>query len=342
MSAPRRIALAATVLALVTAGLTACSPSAPAPLAVKRVVVLHIATDDDDTEPAGKQILHFAAEVKKLSHGSVTVSPSWHAAGDTPDWDQANAKLVQAGTAELGLIPSRAWDELGVTSLRALNAPFLLTTDEQVRTTVSGSLRTPLLAGLAKASVVGVDLFPEGLRHPFGQGEPLRGVGDYAGGLIRTPTSATVSAMFKAFGATTNDEELSPQHRGAESSYALTPGGVATGNVVFFPKVNALVANPKAFARLSAGQRQALRDAATRTRSWVLRTLPTDTAAATAFCKSGGSIAVASAAQVQSLRRAAQPVVRELEKDPGTRATIAAIRSQAPPPKTLPPVTRCS
>ena len=37
----------------------------------------------------------------------------------------------------MGLIPSRAWDTEGVTSLRALNAPFLIDSDELLDEVVS-------------------------------------------------------------------------------------------------------------------------------------------------------------------------------------------------------------
>jgi hypothetical protein len=63
------------------------------------------------------------------------------------------------------MIPARAWDTEGVTSLRALHAPFLVTSDELVAEIVDGELADELLAGLEDVGVTGLALLPEGLRH---------------------------------------------------------------------------------------------------------------------------------------------------------------------------------
>ena len=95
-------------------------------------LTLRIGTDDEPGRPAADQIEEFARSVADRSSGAIVVEPVWHAAGDTPDWDQQVSRLVTSGELEMGLIPSRAWDTEGVTTLRALNAPFLVTRDELV------------------------------------------------------------------------------------------------------------------------------------------------------------------------------------------------------------------
>jgi TRAP-type C4-dicarboxylate transport system substrate-binding protein len=335
-------AVGVALLATALAGCTAVPTEVSTPVATSvHPLRLALVTDDDASKPSGMQIVHFAAVVRQLSKGAIVVNPQWHAAGDVPDWDEANARLVTSGKDELGLIPARAWDELGVTSLRALNTPFLVTTTPALNAVVSSPAAKPMLAGLRTASVVGVDLFPEGLRHPFGQGKPLRAARDYRGGVIRTPTSATVKSMFAALGATISDADLSPADRGAESSYALTPGGTATGNVVFYPKVNVLVANSVVWRRLKADQQRVLTRAAAATRSWVVATFPDDRAAAKTFCAAGGTIAGASAADVAGLKEATRPVVADLEHDATTKAIMASIRSTTAtlPSGAAPPVS---
>jgi Bacterial extracellular solute-binding protein, family 7 len=123
-----------------------------------------------------------------------------------------------------------------VTTLRALNTPFLVTSEELVNQIVSGDLAGELVSGLDAAGVVGLALFPEGLRHPFASGDPLFGPDDYEGAVMRAPTSATTTAMFEALGATTNDDFDPATHTGAESPYWVDPPGTATGNVTFYPK----------------------------------------------------------------------------------------------------------
>ena len=57
------------------------------------------------------------------------IRPVLDAGGEDPDWDQRVARKVAGGDFEMGLIPTRAWDTEGVTTLRALNAPFLITSE---------------------------------------------------------------------------------------------------------------------------------------------------------------------------------------------------------------------
>ncbi|MFZ0625809.1 MAG: TRAP transporter substrate-binding protein DctP [Acidimicrobiia bacterium] len=293
----------------------------PAPITLK------IGTDDYPGKPASDQIEEFARQVAELSGGSIVIEPVWHAAGDGGDWDQRVARLVISGDLDMANIPTRAWDTEGVTSLRALNAPFLITNDELVAEVINGDLAAELMSGLEDIGVKGLTLLPEGLRHPFGFDEPLMGPGDYAGKTIRTPTSATTKAVFAALGATVTDEEPDfATQDGWESAYILQPEGVATGNVVFYPKVNSIVINAATFDELSSEQRAILEQAAAGTRSWATDVLPGDAAASAAFCAADQAVVLASDADVTALEQATASVYDELEADPLTKDLIAKIR----------------
>ena len=176
------------------------------------------------------------------------------------------------------MIPTRAWDTEGVTSLRALDAPLLVTSDALVARIVTGDLAGRMLAGLGRAGVVGVALVPEGLRHPFGFGAPLTAPADFAGRTIRVPRSDVSYAFYRGLGATPDDPTGPELLRrvsdgslaGADSSYALaaatlTHAAIATGNVTLYPKVDALVVNPHAWDELGDRGRSQLREAARRT-----------------------------------------------------------------------------
>jgi TRAP-type C4-dicarboxylate transport system substrate-binding protein len=322
-------ALAAPGLAHVATASTV-PPSAPAPL------TLRVGTDDDDGRPAGAQILEFADQVATLSDGMITIEPAWHAAGDNaPHWDQAVAGKVTSGDLEMGLIPTRAWDLLDVTSLQALNTPFLVTRDDLVTEIVSGDVAGELMAGLDVAGVVGIALFPEGFRHPFAFNDALLGPDDYQGAVMRAPSSATTTAMFAALGATTNDDAPNPEtHTALESSFLFDPPGTATGNVTFFPKVNSLVVNADVWATLSADQQAILGDAAAATREWAIGEIPSDHDAAVARCEVGFAVAAASDADIAALVDAVAPVVADLREDPATSALIdeiTAMRDALPP-----------
>jgi TRAP-type C4-dicarboxylate transport system substrate-binding protein len=302
-------------------------------------VTLRVGTDENPGRLAGLQVEEFARRVEDLSGGKLRIEPVWEAAGKgIRDWDQRVARMVVGGELELGMVPARAWDTEGVTSLRALHAPFLVTSDELLDQVVAGELADEMLAGLKGAGVVGLTLVPEGLRHPFAFGEPLLSATDYAGARIRAPRSDVAYALFESLGASA-DDLVDPEFEqavsegsvaGAESSLGLVNSlpavAVATGNVTFYPKVNSLVVNAETFAALDEGQREVLERAAAQTRAWAIDAMPTDVEQAQAYCEGGGSIVHANEADIASLQTAAAPVYDELERDAQTRSLIDAIR----------------
>ena len=232
-----------------------------------------------------------------------------------------------SGDFEMGLIPSRSWDTEGVTSLRALSAPFLITSEALRDEVVASDLADDLLSGLDEAGVHGLALFPEGLRHPFGFEAPLLGPEDYAGEAIRAPTSNTTAATFEALGATANSADADDDAQaGMESSYDLTPAGTATGNVTFSAKASALVVNNDVFEELDGDQRAVLEQAAAETRDWAIMEAPSDADAARDYCLKGGAVVLASDSDIAALKRATAPVYDELESDRQTRELIGAIR----------------
>jgi TRAP-type C4-dicarboxylate transport system substrate-binding protein len=357
---PRTTLAALAALAVTTCGATACSDShtspsrttghggasaqpASDPSAGAKTVTLRVGTDDGPDFVGAQQIEHFAEEVSTRSGGTVTIEPVWHADGHHPHWDQAVAKMLFNDELDLAMIPSRAWDALGVTSLRALTAPFLVTTDTLTASVVTDdALVQQLTSGLTAVGVSALGLYPEGLRHPFGFHGPLRGASDYQGGLVRGAYSRTSEAMFAALGAGYTDQDSDTGRMiGAESSYRLSPAGVATGNVVFFPKVNTLVIDDDVRSGLSEEQQNVLQDAADATLDWVLDTLPTDNEAAATFCDEAGKISAASQADIHSLVAATRPVVDELRQDATTADLIDSIEELAAGDPGTEPVTAC-
>ncbi|HKP20940.1 MAG TPA: TRAP transporter substrate-binding protein DctP [Thermoleophilaceae bacterium] len=289
-------------------------------------LTLRVGTDDPPGRPGESQIEELAHQVEELSGGDIRIKPVLNAGGDS-DWDQQVIRKVRGGDLDMAVVPSRAWDTEGVTSLRALNAPFLIASDELLAEVISGGLADDLMSGLDETGVVPLALFPEGLRHPFGFEAPLLGPGDYAGEEIRTPTSDTTAAVFELLGATTDDQEPDNAVQvGMESAYFLEPSGTATGNVTFYPKANALVAGGDMWKDLDDDQREVLEEAAAKTRERLIDTAPSDSEAARAYCADGGAVVLASDAQVAALEEATAPLYAELERDGLTRRIIDAIR----------------
>ena len=112
-----------------------------------------------------------------------------------------------------------------------------------------------------------------------------------------------------------------------ESSYFLEPGGTATGNVTFYPKVNSLVIGDEAYDRLDDAQRACSRRRRRRRASGRSQEAPTDAEAAEAFCAERTPGRPRERRQLAALEQAAAPVNAELESDEPTASIIEAIRA---------------
>ena len=307
-------------------------------------VSLRMVTVEDRGAPYADGVAEFARQVEDLSAGSVRVDIVWDGAVEYfgafgPGADQKVAGLVQNEELDLALIPARAWDELGVTSLQALQAPFLVSSEDLVEQVVQSELAGELLAGLDQAGVVGLALLPEGLRHPVGFARPMLRPEDFAGARIRVLPSNVLHRLVRALGAKPvevwGDAFLVAAENGeidgAESGFAwggtMPSPSTFTANITLYPKVNALVANEDAFGRLSDEHQRILREAAAKAVRYVVQNAPTEADRAAVYCGNGGAIAFAAKADVAALERAAQPVYEVLQADPLTKELIGQIRA---------------
>ena len=253
------------------------------------------------------------------------IEPRWHAEGnDHPtDWDQAVAAMVQDGELDLALGPTWAWDVLDVTTLQPLQAPFLVDSDELVAEVVQDEeLADQLMSGLEDAGVVGLSMWPEGLRHPFGFEEPLVSPEHYAGEVIRSAKSEAISWLFEALGATTTPQEPNAETMaGSQGEFVLNPDGIATADVTFFPKVNLLYANAETYADLDEEAIGVLTEAAATTQAWAIENT-SDLDAGSAFCADGGTVVAAGEADVTALRKATKSVTDRIAEAPGNQSII--------------------
>jgi len=295
------------------------------------VTTLRLASPDFPGSPAGQDVEHFTERVRSLSGGRLRVEVSWDIGKGEPSWDQKAAQLIIDGDHDLGFIPAGAWDVLGVTSLQALQAPFLVTSDAALDAVVAAPVADDLMAGLDDAGVTGLALVPEGLRHPVGFGSPLQEPADFAGALIRAPRGDVSWEALRALGA--DPQDLSGDEagtmiedglvRGAESSAArmtTLPGqgvvtAVVTANITLYAKANVLVAGSKVLAGLPDDQQAVLRQAATDTRDHAVATRQSDAEALAGVCSAGLSVAVATDEQHAAVVTATQPVREALEAD---------------------------
>ena len=143
----------------------------------------------------------FAGEVDRRSGGHLRIEVEHLAQGDDVlRFDQQVARRVLDGDLDLALVPARAWHDLGVEALRALQTPFLVDSDHLADLIVSSDLAGTMLDSLDAADVHGLALWPEGLRHPFGFARPLTSRRDFTGATLRAPYSQDTYDLLRALG----------------------------------------------------------------------------------------------------------------------------------------------
>ena len=147
-------------------------PPAPAEL-----TMLHI-DSDSGLDPA---VDWFIERVLELSTGALVVTPGFECCGGEVDIEQVLVDKVAKGEAELGWVGARAFDELGVTSLRALTAPMLVDSYAVQRAVIEGGLAQDALADLNATGIEAVAILPGAMRHPISAPRPLIAPVDWAG-----------------------------------------------------------------------------------------------------------------------------------------------------------------
>jgi TRAP-type C4-dicarboxylate transport system substrate-binding protein len=330
----------AAMLVMLAASVAACAPARDSGAADKAggsrsPVVLRLANSNNVDQPDMASVEHFAAEVAKLSKGSVRVRITYLAAGQqTPGVELRTIRMVRRGQFDLGWVGARAWDELGVTSFEALQAPFLVTSKSLLDRIVQSPMASEMLAGVEPRGVHGLALVPDYLRHPIGIAHPLVSLRDFRNARVRIQPSRVTAAIFRAVGAV--PVEISNAQigyalgggrvDGEELSLLNMPGGaIATANVALFGKTLTLFARRGVLERLRPSDRRAVLAAAADTVRFAISNNPPDAEIVRHVCVDRRRVILASAADRAALVRAVRPVYTLLNANSQTRRFIATI-----------------
>ena len=138
------------------------TPAAP-------VVTLHLADAEDPGRSSQTWIDKFISAVSDNSAGGVRIEPIYNAGGDEekPE-EEVVAQRVMSGDVEMAIVPIRAWGDVGVTSLDALQAPLLIDNDALFTAVAKDPLVDPLLGAMYRPGTGRVGgLWPDDLRHVF-------------------------------------------------------------------------------------------------------------------------------------------------------------------------------
>jgi len=329
--------------------LTACTPQVAATPAVDKPITLRLAIADKEGRPSDLYVHEFITQVKTLSKGNITIKPLWDAGATTEaGFEVGVIQLVKEGQADMGLAPSRAFDNenINIISFQALQAPFLIDNDALAIAVAQSEVARRMLENLSSAGVVGLTFWPEDLRHPFSipPNKPLLSPDDFAGLNIRVTPSGISSMLIEALGGkpVSGDDDYQGAESGLRQGFSLTGTPTATGNVTFFAKFQVLVANGAAFEKLSEAQRTVLRQAAEATQKKAIAEHPSEGDAANAWCTDGGTIVLASDEQIAAFEKAAQPVFEWIAQNPLNAELITSIRELKAKTKPSPGAESCA
>jgi TRAP-type C4-dicarboxylate transport system substrate-binding protein len=296
----------------------------------KNPVVLTLAKHD-----VNYAFAEFASAVETLSGGSIRIDvlPDWR--DGEVDYERGTVEDVRDAKVELGVVGVRVLDTMGVTSFRAVVAPFLVDSLGLQRRVLE-RLPEGVLESVEQAGVVGISVLPGPLRRPVGFSRRLVDPQDYRGATIGIRPSGVAEATFRALGA--RAKSYLPGDVAGLDAAELDFATIAQnnydklarsflGNVVLWPRVELIVMNRDTFEALTSEQQEILRRAGRDVLGAELARLEREERAGlVAVCERGArSLVTASVADLRSLREAVQPVYDELERDPQTRDWIAEI-----------------
>ena len=296
----------------------------------------------------GTELTEFAGEVARQSRGALRIRIV-RGTHKGPDYEAATIRDMQHGRADLAFAGSRAWDAFGVHGLRALNAPLLIDSYPLQERVLESDLAEPMLEELQPLGLVGIGILPGAIRRPLGIEHRLAAPSDFSGLTIGVQQSRVADATMRALGAHPRrfpssirsvDGLGGLEHRvGSIDSEGLdVEGSHLMTNVDLWPRPIVVFAAGPSYTRLSEDERRILRTAAANALPKKLsadRSFETESAGN--ICRKGrATFASATPAELRALRRAVEPVYRQLERDPTTRAAIEEIeglkRQLAEPP----------
>lgn len=329
-------------------GAAACGPGSldKAGSPVSKPAVLTMADGEADISNAQP----FATAVSRLSHGTLQIKIKGDWRPSDPNYETDLIKDVQAGKAQLGITASRAFDTVGINAFQALQAPFLIGSYALERKVLDSAIPAAMLRGLKPHGLAGLGVLPGPLRRPLSFTRPLLAASSYKGARIGIRPSQVTADIFRALGAIPVTQKRSSggertaglagieSHANAIDSGFAVPGAILTGNVVFEPRPNGIFMNQRAYSSLTPGQRGVLLRAAAEASNAAIYE-GRDTASVADLCRRGTKIVSASPADLAGLRAAVQPVYRQLESSPSTRAFIIQITAMrqalGSPPSTV-------
>ena len=316
-------------------------------------------------DPAGIEhdpaVSFFVERVAKLSRGRlrIAVDERW-----APSHERQLLLDVARGDADLGWSHTSSFEELGVRSFDALDAPMLVNGYGIERAVLHSPLAAEMLTGTRPIGLYGLALLSGPLSRVVGVGQAMRKPGDldhlglgvhgYITGKLRfRQTTAGLTAyalhafrvpMFHDFvdalyadpggGAAAFEDDLDAvffdRYGGGCRAEAPDCGALdpwVTANVVLWPRTAVLVANPRRLQALPANERAWIEKAASQAADFsTTLSHREEQQLVPELCAAGIRFATTSQRDLAALRRALRKVYAQLERSPRTHSAIRRIQ----------------
>ncbi len=339
---PAQRAIATLLLVVATTG-CAARPSASdkAGGRIGHRVVLTLASTPpslNDIPP----VQDFVREVAVVSHGALRIRLDSRFGADAPDSELRAVRAVQSGKTDLGWTGSRVFDLFGVTGFRALTAPMLIDRYQLEQAVMRSDIPTQMLPSLHPIHLAAVAIFGDRLRRAISTRSPLVTLDAWRGISFGSYPSETEDRAITALGAHPVHVFSSYRQHALETGqiqgfefdvdryawYGLaTLAPIVSLNVVLWPQVDVVFANPRRYAALTSQQREWLREAGQIAGSRSVTRASRDRHDIGRACTMGAHFVRASDDELTALRRALTPVYHSLERDPQTRRFIRQIET---------------
>lgn len=281
---------------------------------------------------------YFVDQVDELSDGrlQISVRSEWEGGNDEP----RVIRGVAAGKAALGWSGTRAFDRVGINAFQPLHAPFLVGTYPAQAAVVADPVAHDMLGGLEPVGLTGLGLFADELRMPASAEKPVLSPGDFRGLAFGTFDSAVQTDALASLGA--EPRTMSRPNRpdtddldALETMWRTYVGNAqhdlmryVTRNAVLWPRTVAVFANTDELGRLTADERGWLTEAASRATAWsVEHAQDQEIFQVAQACGRGARVATATAAQLSSLREAAEPFYAMLRADADLGGSMRRVES---------------
>ncbi|MEO7942707.1 MAG: TRAP transporter substrate-binding protein DctP [Marmoricola sp.] len=317
--------------------LAGCGSGGDTPQDDPASVTLTLASNRPPSEP-DEALAAFAAKVKELSNGTVTVTikDSWHLG--EPDYLAATIKDVEAGKVDLGSVAVRGFDNADIDTFEPLIAPMLIDSHDTQQKVFDAGIPDKLLASLSGSGLVGLGISPGELRLFSTKGLSLADVASAQDLKLGFQESGVAEDFLTAVGASATRLPTSAdisQVDGLEqqldsiigNSYYQVGLDHVLGNLPLWPRLTAMVANEEAYGGLTDDQQQALRSAWAATMEQSVATArETDEGAADLVCTNEIALDQATPAQVAAWRKAADEVTATISEDSDRASVVDEIR----------------